>query len=323
MKEWIIRTDHQNERLDKYLRRLLPQAGGGFLYRMLRKKNITLNDKKAAGSERVREGDVVRVWFSDATFEKFSRNEAVDREFSMLKKQSVNLHILLEDEDILCVDKPAGMLSQRAGAEDVSLNEQIRSYLIQERGYSRDAFLKFRPAVMNRLDFGTSGIVLAAKTLVGARTTSEWIRSHQLVKEYVCLVHGHFVSEGRMISYLKKNETENMVSLTEESTPGSKRVETIFSRRKDYGRFSLLEASLITGKSHQIRAQLAAAGTPIVFDAKYGDSRADRRLREVLAGTEGASYPGQLLHAHRLVLPDGRKVSSPIPSVFEQAGGRS
>ena len=313
MKELTICAEDSSQRLDKYLRRLLPQAAGGFLYKMLRKKNITLNDGKASGDERLKEGDVVRVWFSDETFAKLSARKEAPQEYEALKDFPVRLEVLFEDRDRIFLNKPAGILSQKAKTLDVSLNEHLRAYLIQHEGLSFESYRDFRPSVMNRLDFGTSGVVAAAKTRSGARLLSEWIRSHQLKKEYLCLVRGHFQSEGLKISYLFKDETCNQVTLFREPQEGAARIETVFSCVKAYERCSLVAAELITGKSHQIRAQLSGEGHPILLDAKYGREEDDRALRKTL------SYSGQLLHAWHMRLPDGGEVFAGLPRAFGQA----
>ncbi len=312
MKEWTIYTEESQVRLDKYLRRLFPQAAGGFLYRMLRKKNITLNGKKATGSERLQEGDVVRAYFSDETFEKLAGIDHWKDEYKALQNVSCSLQVLFEDEDLLFCNKPAGWLSQKAYQEDISLNERLRAYLIQQEGYSLDQYRKYRPSVMNRLDRGTSGVVAAAKSLSGARKLAEWIKNHSLTKEYICLVRGVFSKEGSMVSYLKKDREHNRSQLVDDASPGVWQVETEYSSIKTDGVTTLVKAKLVTGKSHQIRVQLSAVGHPIVLDAKYGNQNEDRILKKQL------TYPGQLLHARRLVLPDGREIIAPTPNVFEK-----
>ncbi len=309
MREWVISTDDSSQRLDKYLRRLFPQAAGGFLYRMLRKKNITLNEKKASGSERLSEGDIVRVWFSDETIQKLSGEDEAACEYEKMRLKSSEVSVIYEDVDMIFIDKPAGLLSQKAAKEDDSLNDRLRSYLIKN-GLSLSEYKAYKPSVANRLDFGTSGVVACAKTISGARHLSEWIRGHKLKKLYVALVHGHFRSNGRVVSFLEKNEKTNQVFIKEKYTKGASRIETEFSLIRDCNSSSLVLAELITGKSHQIRAQLQALGHPVVLDAKYGDRKADLRIKKAV------SYPGQLLHAQRLILPDNREIVSRVPQIF-------
>lgn len=317
MKEFTIRTEERAQRLDKYLRRLLPQAAGGFLYKMLRKKNITLNGGRASGKELLSEGDVVRIYFSDETFAKFAEHRESDGEYEALASLPSDITVVFEDADILVLSKPAGMLTQKAKEGDVSLNERMLAYLIQSGALSKEQFAAFRPSVMNRLDFGTSGLVLAAKSLQGARELAEQIANHRLRKEYLCLVHGDFRDEGTAVSYLVKDEAENRVSLYDKSTDGAVRIETDFAVERQTDNFTLVRAGLVTGKSHQIRSQLAKLGCPIVFDRKYGDSVRDMRLREQF------SYVGQLLHAQRVVLADGREFVVDLPEIFSEMMGLS
>ena len=310
MKEFVIRIGERSQRLDKYLRRLLPQAAGGFLYKMLRKKNITLNGSRASGKELLAEGDVIRIFFSDETFAKFAEHRAADGEYDALAALPSDVTVVFEDADILVLSKPAGMLTQKAKETDVSLNEQMLSYLIQNGALSKEQFAVFRPSVMNRLDYGTSGLVLAAKSLQGAQALAGQIAGHCMKKEYLCLVHGDFEAAGTAVSYLIKDEALNRVSLYDEPAEGAVRIETHFAAERRAGGFTLVRAGLVTGKSHQIRSQLAKLGHPIVFDRKYGDKGKDRSLRERF------SYEGQLLHAHRVTLADGRTFLAEPPEIF-------
>ncbi|MBR1635191.1 MAG: RluA family pseudouridine synthase [Lachnospiraceae bacterium] len=310
MKEFVIRAEESSQRLDKYLRRLLPQAAGGFLYKMLRKKNITLNGSRATGKELLAKGDAVRIYFSDDTFEKFAGHTDSDAEYEALKRIAPDITVVFEDADIIVLSKPAGILTQKAKDTDISLNEQMLSYLIHSGALNKEQFAAFRPSVMNRLDFGTSGIVLAAKSLQGARSLAGQIASHSLKKEYLCLVHGDFRDQGKAVSYLVKDETANLVSLYDEPTEGAVRIETDFSVEQRILPFTLVRAGLVTGKSHQIRSQLAKLGHPIVFDAKYGNRQSDAPLRKRFP------YLGQLLHAHRVVLEDGREFAAEMPGIF-------
>ena len=203
------------------------------------------------------------------------------------------------------------MLTQKARETDCSLNERLLSYLIANSALTEEQLRRYRPSVMNRLDRGTSGIVLAAKTLSGAQALSEWISTGLLKKEYRCLVHGCFETNESVVFYWKKNEERNTVNIKKEPANGYLPIETRFCTVTACDRWSLLEAVLVTGKSHQIRASLSALAHPIVLDGKYGDSRKDTRLCGSL------SYPGHFLHAWRVTLPDGRMFTDPMPQEFE------
>ena len=159
MKELEVKAQESGQRFDKYLSRYLKEAPKSFLYKMLRKKNITLNGKKASGNEKLEVNDKVQLFFSDETLEKFMGEE------KEVKKGS--LEILYEDENVIFINKPAGMLSQKAKKEDVSLNEYLAGYLLDSGAMTKEDFRTFHPAVCNRLDRNTSGIVAAGKTMAG------------------------------------------------------------------------------------------------------------------------------------------------------------
>ena len=164
MKEIVIRENEAGQRLDKLLGKYLSQAPKSFLYKMLRKKNITLNGKKAEGKEQTCAGDVVRIFLSDETYAKFS--SGTHQGFQIEKIPSLDpAQIIYEDHHILILNKPAGILSQKANPEDVSVNEQILSYLLEKGELTEEELKTFRPSVCNRLDRNTSGLLIAGKTL--------------------------------------------------------------------------------------------------------------------------------------------------------------
>ena len=310
MKEFTIGQEDASQRLDKYLRRLLPQAAGGFLYKLLRKKSITLNGRRTEGSVRLQPGDVVRLYVSDETFGRFAGHEDADTAYEAYRRLTPQLAVVYEDDAILAVNKPAGLLSQKARPSDISLNELVIAYLIKSGSLTKAQYAAFHPSVMNRLDYGTSGIVLAAKTLAGARYLAEGIASRSIEKEYLCLVDGAFMAEGRMVSYSKKDTSANTVTLYDEPVPEAVRIETEYAVLRRENGCTLVRARLITGKSHQIRAQLAANGHPILLDKKYGDPEVNRRCP--------VSYPGQLLHAYRVRFADGRSITAEPPEIFHE-----
>ena len=325
------------QRLDKFLLRYFKEAEKGFLYRMLRKKNITLNGAKAEGSELLKAGDTIEVFFSEETFEKFrgekaARNgaengtgarasEALSRE-----KAAPPLSVIYEDDSLLFVNKPAGLLTQKAGRDDDSLADRIASYaeaqaaLRPEGAYSQG----FTPAPAHRLDRNTSGLVLAGKTLPGQQLLSYLLRERQLEKYYLCVVRGRLEKPLHSVLFWQKNEAENTVTIRKDAAPGAERIElkAVTERllERDY---SLLKVQLISGKSHQIRAQLAWLGYPIAGDAKYGSAVVNRELAVLWGGTLRV----QLLHSFEAVFPARLPEESPLSeqarAAFEKAAGKS
>lgn len=299
MKLVIINESEAGQRLDKYLNKLLKEAGKSFLYKMLRKKNITLNNKKADGSEHLQAGDEIRLFFSDETFEKFAgapRTEVpAAKPASTAKLPPVK--IIYQDDDVMILNKPAGILSQKAQADDVSLNEYILQYLLKKGKVTHESMATFRPSVCNRLDRNTSGIVTAGITYRGARELSDMLRDRRADKRYLALVKGVLKRPAHLKGWLSKDRENNLVSIQPRETEGAQQIETEYIPLGDNGRMTLLEIHLITGKSHQIRAHLASTGHPVVGDTKYGE--------EQINGWYHRTYHGhfQLLHSWKLRFP--------------------
>lgn len=308
MKEIVVTAMEAGQRLDKLLARYLKEAPKSFLYKMLRKKNITLNGKKADGSEKVKEADRIRLFFSEETLAKFTGTEkaglAMQEEFPDTK-----LDIIYEDENVLLINKPAGMLSQKAGRQDVSLVEYVIGYLLRSGSITRENLDYFRPSVCNRLDRNTSGIVAAGKTIAGLQELSRMFRDRAMHKYYRCLVKGELKESCRLSGYLVKDEKRNQVRISREKQPDSQPIETEYMPVRTGNGLTLLEVKLITGRSHQIRAHLASVGHPIVGDTKYGDEKVNERFfREY-----GLKY--QLLHSYRMELP---KLSGALENLSER-----
>lgn len=316
MREIIVSEKEAGQRLDKLLGRCLCGAPKSFLYKMLRKKNITLNGKKAAGGEQIQAGDRLCFYLSDETFEKFSQPSRDVLEYAA--DPLPENEIVYEDDHILIADKPSGVLSQKGSRGDVSVNEQILAYLAKKGEVTRESLRAVRPSVCNRLDRNTSGLVIFGKSLAGLQTMSELLRKRSLHKYYLCLVRGKTKEKLDLDGVLKKDEAANKVSVSQESD--GLRIRTECTRLWTDGRFSLLRVWLITGRPHQIRAHLSSAGHPIAGDPKYGDPSVNREF--------GAKYGvrGQLLHAQCVEMPDdiagelsylsGKIFLAPLPQSF-------
>ncbi|MGN0414336.1 MAG: RluA family pseudouridine synthase [Agathobacter sp.] len=320
MREFIIGSNEENQRFDKYLKKLLPNASAGFLYKMLRKKNITLEDKKADGKELLHKGQRVKIFFSDETLLKFMQDtKGLEDECVKLKGLPMKgLKVVYEDEDILIADKPYNMLSQKAKPEDLSANEYLLGYLLRSGTVSKESLLTFRPSVCNRLDRNTTGLLLMGKSLAGSQKLSEELRDRSVKKYYCAVVLGAVTEEARLSGWLTKDASTNQVRILDREKPDSVPVETAYKPLKLKARafgeeaVTLLEIHLITGRTHQIRAHLASIGHPIIGDMKYGDSKANRYYYEQLHVNH------QLLHAYRLEFPDGRVMKAPIPDIFQR-----
>ncbi len=314
MKEFQITKNDENQRLDKYLKKLLPNASSGFLYKMLRKKNITLNGKKAEGNEKLAAQDCVCLYFSDETYEKFSKScEDLQNQYEALKALPMNgLTIVYEDEIMLAANKPAGMLSQKAAEDDLSANEYLLGYLIRSGALSLEDYRTFRPSVCNRLDRNTTGLLIAGKTLEGLQVISRQLKSRELRKFYHCIAAGSINAPSTLKGYLKKDEQNNQVTLSHEPIEDSSYIETAYKPLKQTKHYTLLEVQLITGRTHQIRAHLASIGHPVLGDYKYGDAAVNAIIRRLFA------VKHQLLHAYRLEFPDGRIIIAEEPEIYQK-----
>ena len=283
MKELKVTDREEGLRLDKLLLKFMDGASTGFIYKMLRKKNIVLNGAKAKGDERVRSGDVIKLFLSDDTISGFQK----------AKQAPVKIHsafkpdIVYEDDHILIVNKPAGMLSQKAKEDDISINEYLKDYCLAG---GRDEDPLFTPSVCNRLDRNTSGLITFGKTLEGSRFLSEMFRNRGLEKYYYAICQGETKDPRLIEGYLIKDNEENKVRVINESLPGATPIKTEYRPLTSGSGATLMEIRLYTGKSHQIRAHLASTGYPIIGDRKYGIMR--------------YSAKRQMLHAGRIVFPE-------------------
>ncbi len=312
-----MRTLHvaQNEagkRLDKLLLTYMNEASMGFLFKMLRKKNITLNGKKAAGNEILSVGDEIKLFLSDETIDKFSTSKKpiVNQ---IKNSENEKLDIIYEDSDILLVNKPSGMLSQKSSADDVSLNEYCLYYLMNSGIVTEESLRTFKPSICNRLDRNTSGIVIFGKSLRGVQVMSDALKQRTLHKFYQCIVAGKLEGEKTIKGFLHKDETKNHVMIFENKVENASYIETKYIPLQyiecENGILTLLEVELITGKPHQIRAHLASINHPIIGDYKYGNRNINEYYRKVYR------IDSQLLHAYRLVMP---KLNEPMKHLSER-----
>ena len=296
MKELVVKKNEANQRLDKLLIKLLPGAPKSFIYKMIRKKNITLNDRKCEGKEIIQLGDSVKLWFSDETFSKFS--DTVN-----IPSVKTIINVIYEDNDIIIYNKPAGMLSQKSKPSDISVNDILISSLLEKGELSKEDLLTFKPSICNRLDRNTSGIIICGKTLKGLQDMSLMLKERSLHKDYIAVVEGEVRSGGYLKGCTTKDSQSNKVILTDKGDC----IETEYKPVWTDGVISVLMVRLITGKTHQIRLHLSSIGHPILGDIKYGS---------------GKGYKRQLLHAYRVTFPDGRKFTAELPEDMKWVLGK-
>ncbi|MBQ1400258.1 MAG: RluA family pseudouridine synthase [Lachnospiraceae bacterium] len=300
---------------------------------MLRKKNITLNGRKASGPELLSEGDVITIWFSEDTFAKFSGRRSAAEEHSAADPDRAGgmppLKVLYEDDDILVIDKPAGLLSQKAASNDVSVNELLAEHLGADRN---DASQAFRPAACHRLDRNTTGALVCGKSYRGLKEMTELIRTREVKKEYLCLVRGcPEAQKFTLRDMLVKDEAANTVYIADpgaypaagdaEDNAGDTAADASHAEPREAvltaevlasaGGVSLLKVLLETGRSHQIRVQLAHAGYPLLGDIKYGAEK----MSGVKALPMEKKIRRPMLHAYAVTIPGpAGTVTAPVPS---------
>ena len=314
MRQLTVHKNDENQRLDKYLKKYLKEAPGSFIYKMLRKKNIVLNGKKADGTEKLSAGDEIKLFFAEETLQKFTGE---DISVPVLQFPQKDLHILFEDEDVLLINKPAGELSQKAEAKDVSMNEYALGYLQKTGAITEESLKVFRPSVCNRLDRNTSGILIVAKTYQAAREFGEALQKRSVRKFYRCIVKGEVKKSETIDGYLWKDEKTNKVQIFKENREGASEIHTAYRPIKCEKGLTLLEVHLITGRTHQIRAHLSSIGHSILGDPKYGDKKLSEKWK--------VKY--RLLHACRLELDgfsgdfakyNGMIITADVPKSFQK-----
>ncbi len=329
MQEFIVKENHAGQRLDKFLHKYLPLAGTGFLYKMLRKKNITLNGKKAEGKEILAFNDKIQCFFSEETFAKFSGRDGAFREQDAPGQVEVTEYenaykrlnlptdtVLYVDDHVLVLNKPAGILTQKAKDTDMSLNEWMIGYLLHTGKITAEELALFKPSVCNRLDRNTSGLVLCGISLKGSQELSRFIRDREVKKYYRTIVKGVLKQGALLKGSLKKNKSNNIVTVSIEGSEIQTAYEPLQILQKE---LTYLEVELITGKTHQIRAHLSSIGHPIIGDTKYGNKALNQKVEKLY----GQRY--QLLHAYRLEFPrlegalsalSEKELIAPLPITF-------
>ena len=278
----------------------------------MRKKNIVINKKKIEGNEKLVTGDVVTLFLSDETFEKFHVNLVeLKKEYDKLSGLGLKgLKIVYEDENMIVADKPYNMLSQKASDKDISANEYLLGYMIGKGELSFESYQTFRPSVVNRLDRNTTGLLIFGKTLGALQQLGEDIRNRSIRKYYRAVVAGELTESLELKGYLLKDEKTNKVSYHKEPLDDADYIETGVKPLISKNGLSLVEIHLITGKTHQIRLHLSTIGHPIIGDMKYGDERYNKKYYE------SHKVNHQLLHAYRLEFPDGRTITAEPAAIY-------
>ncbi|HWT75609.1 MAG TPA: RluA family pseudouridine synthase [Mobilitalea sp.] len=243
MKQILVQQNEAGQRLDKLLSKILNKAPKSFIYKMLRKKNIVLNGKKADGSEKLVLQDEIKLFLSDDTIEQFS--EPVET-----TEVEQRLSVLYEDQNILIVNKPLGVLSQKAEKDDISMVEYIISYLLSSKQITKEQLSSFKPSICNRLDRNTSGILIAGKSLLGLQEMARLLKDRSLDKYYLCIVRGKVEGKKRIEGYLSKDEDKNLVKIYSKQTEGTDYICTEYEPLK-YSK-NVMNARIAADKAHEM-----------------------------------------------------------------------
>ncbi len=309
MKEITVRKNDSGQRIDRFLSKCF-SLGQGQICKAMRKKQIKLNGKRCEPNTKLEENDVIRIFLPDSVLQK---SAPAPDDFTAA---STDIDIVYEDENILLVNKPSGMVvhEDESGSADTLIN-RIKAYLHSKGEYLPENEQSFAPALCNRIDRNTCGIVIAAKNAEALRILNEKIRTRQLRKLYLCIACGKVEPKSATLTaYLEKNSENNTVKITDRKTPSNLTIRTKYTVLGYDGENSLLEVDLLTGRTHQIRAHLAYIGHPLLGDGKYGSNKTNRRF----------GYKHQALCSYKLKFLftdeagcleylNGREFSVPLP----------
>ena len=285
MKSFTAGKNDAGQRTDKFLEKAVPLLPKNLMYRYIRIKRIKINGRRCEISQRINEGDLIELYINDEFFA-----PSADKPAFMLAPAKVD--IVYEDGNILLADKKCGLVvhDDESGTHDTLIN-RIQHYLYDNGEYDPDSELSFAPALCNRLDRNTSGLVICAKNAESLRILNDKIKKREISKHYLCVTCGvPTPPAARSQAYLEKNESTKTVRITDKKTPYAKTIVTQYKVLKTHGGLALCEIDLITGRTHQIRAHMAYLGYPVLGDGKYGSNEINRRYK----------VKTQALHAYRL-----------------------
>lgn len=285
MKSFTISANDAGQRLDKFITKAVPNLPQSLLYKYIRLKRIKVNSKRAEISTRLCSGDIVDMYINDEFFAPAEDN------YDFLSA-SKKLSIIYEDDNILLLDKKVGLLSHPDDTEyRDTLITRVKRYLYENGSWNPADENSFTPALVNRIDRNTGGIVIAAKNAEALRILNQKLKDRELEKFYLCVIHGTLDEKsGLLHGWLTKDEAKNKVKVFTSPTDGAKEIKTKYRVLEERDSLSLVDVELLTGRTHQIRAHFASIGHPLLGDGKYGTNKLNKEL----------GYKKQFLYSYRL-----------------------
>ena len=290
MKEFIINDSENGLTLEKYAFKVLPTAPMSLIYKLFRKKDIKVNGHHEDKKYRLNSGDTIRIYLSDEQFDEFQKVK------SLSPNEKIKDWIIYEDKNVLFINKPRGLLVQKAAPNDESLDQLVIEYLMATNQYNPNKELGFVPGPAHRLDRNTSGIVAFGKNHDALTMLFDLFKNHDLInKHYLALVVGSVEKDKDMITaHLKKDENNNKVIVSKDG----KSAKTVYKVMKRYQDYTLLDVTLLTGRTHQIRVHMSYINHPIVGDSKYGNFEANKEFKYKY------HFDNQFLHAYKIGFGD-------------------
>ena len=293
MQVFRVNSSEEGQTLEKYVLKLLPFAPLSFVYKLFRKKDIKVNGHHQDKKYRITANDEVAIYISDAQIEEFQKEKSVEPSLK------IKDWIIFEDDNALFVNKPRGLLVQKSAPNDESLDQLVIAYLMATGQYDPNKEKAFVPGPAHRLDRNTSGVVAFGKNHEALEQLFELFKNHDLInKHYLALVVGQVEKEKDTIEApLLKDEEKNIVRVAK----NGKTAKTVYKLINKYDNYSLLDVTLLTGRTHQIRVHMAYINHPIVGDNKYGDFAANKEFKQKYG------FDSQFLHAYKIGFGDLEK----------------
>ena len=315
VKKYSVKFNEKNQTLEKYVRKLYPFVSLSIIYKAFRKKDIKVNGHWENGKYIVKENDEISIYIKD----EFLNTNIIEGDIK--KSDEISSLIIYEDENMLIINKPRGLLVQKDISNKESLNDKVIKYLYFKNEYNPNEISAFTPGPVHRLDRNTSGLVIFGKNNGTLDTFFNLFKEHKCIeKHYYALVNGNVISDDIINVPLKKDSETKTVKVSSTKN-GGKNALTKYHIKKKYSNYTLLDVELLTGRTHQIRVHMAYINHPIIGDSKYGDFKENKTFEKLYG------FKNQFLHAYKIVFKDmpkeyeylnNKEIIAPLPSDLKE-----